>query len=360
MSENNYAAMMIKSAVAVGDDINAILSPGIYIIPPANASSPDATGGVLTVHTGTPIRRTFTSDAVIALTSTRNSNSWTPWKGPLSRTHPFADIKTDGDAAILEALTNLGLDRLRQTPTGTQLFAVNGSTFLFIDPDSWGLFNGTNNVALPVASGGTGALNAEGAIKNFGLDILLAAKAPLVSPALTGIPTAPTAPVGNNSTQLATTEFVKRAISATPPPIGIPFFWPSAAMPNTVMPEWADMVFLKWNGATFSAATYPKLALAIPGLKLTEARGEFVRIWDDGRGVNAGRALLSAESDEFRAHGHDFESWPDSGSPGGTGGAVDARGGDGNSYIRSGLVKGAGGLETRPRNIAFNFLVRAK
>ncbi|MCU3582443.1 recombinase family protein, partial [Enterobacter hormaechei subsp. xiangfangensis] len=41
-------------------------------------------------------------------------------------------------------------------------------------------------------------------------------------------------------------------LGAGAPPIGIPFFWPSAAMPNTVMDEWSDMVFLKFNGATFS------------------------------------------------------------------------------------------------------------
>ncbi|MGO0556311.1 phage tail protein, partial [Escherichia coli] len=39
-------------------------------------------------------------------------------------------------------------------------------------------------------------------------------------------------------------------LGAGAPPIGIPFFWPSAAMPNTVMDEWSDMVFLKFNGAT--------------------------------------------------------------------------------------------------------------
>ncbi len=70
-------------------------------------------------------------------------------------------------------------------------------------------------------------------------------------------------------------------------------------MPNTVMTEWADMVFLKFNGATFSATTYPKLALVIPSLTLTEARGEFPRIWDDGRGVDSGRALLSAQEMRF-------------------------------------------------------------
>lgn len=40
----------------------------------------------------------------------------------------------------------------------------------------------------------------------------LAAKAPLASPALTGTPTAPTATPGTNTTQIATTEFVKNAV----------------------------------------------------------------------------------------------------------------------------------------------------
>lgn len=42
---------------------------------------------------------------------------------------------------------------------------------------------------------------------------LLATKAPLVSPALTGTPTGPTAPLGTDTTQLATTAFVQRAAS---------------------------------------------------------------------------------------------------------------------------------------------------
>ena len=40
----------------------------------------------------------------------------------------------------------------------------------------------------------------------------LAAKAPLASPALTGTPTAPTAAAGTNTTQIATTAFVKNAV----------------------------------------------------------------------------------------------------------------------------------------------------
>lgn len=46
-----------------------------------------------------------------------------------------------------------------------------------------------------------------------GLDTQLAAKAPLLSPALTGTPTAPTATAGTNTTQLATTAYVRGALA---------------------------------------------------------------------------------------------------------------------------------------------------
>lgn len=150
-------------------------------------------------------------------------------------------------------------------------------------------------------------------------------------------------------------------LGAGSPAIGIPFFWPSSAMPNTVMTEWADMVFLKFNGATFSATTYPKLALVIPSLRLTESRGEFIRVWDDGRGVDSGRSLMSAQSDDFKAHSH---------LPTGVVVSVKNTGGNDNhglaeppAVLNSRQVSPTsltGGTETRPRNIAFNFLVRAK
>ncbi|HDT2074787.1 phage tail protein [Enterobacter sp. CPE_E1241] len=154
-------------------------------------------------------------------------------------------------------------------------------------------------------------------------------------------------------------------LGAGAPAIGIPFFWPSSAMPNTVMTEWADMVFLKFNGATFSASNYPKLALVFPGLTLPEARGEFIRIWDDGRGVDSGRALLSAQSDDFKTHEHKFLGTNGSGSNvvfGTVSGAsplyTNGISQPGGSALPA--FQNPGGTETRPRNIAFNFLVRAK
>ncbi|EAN4580167.1 phage tail protein [Salmonella enterica subsp. enterica serovar Soerenga] len=179
-------------------------------------------------------------------------------------------------------------------------------------------------------------------------------------------------------------------LGAGAPAIGIPFFWPSAAMPNTVMDEWSDMVFLKFNGATFSAATYPKLALVFPALVLPEARGEFLRIWDDGRGIDTGRVLLSSQSSgapniigsiegrtsmtsgrifqESTASNGAFQTTMESGEYA-TGTTTAATPEDRRSVLKfdaslstapGAEVYGTGATEVRPRNIAFNFLVRAK
>jgi hypothetical protein len=48
----------------------------------------------------------------------------------------------------------------------------------------------------------------------------IATKANLASPALTGTPTAPTASVGTNTTQLASTAFVQAALAASLYPVG--------------------------------------------------------------------------------------------------------------------------------------------
>ncbi|MCS1285510.1 tail fiber protein, partial [Escherichia coli] len=79
-------------------------------------------------------------------------------------------------------------------------------------------------------------------------------------------------------------------------PVGVPVPWPSATPPTG---------WLKCNGAAFSAEEYPELAKAYPTNKLPDLRGEFIRGWDDGRGVDAGRALLSLQDDSFEAHRHE-------------------------------------------------------
>ncbi|MEZ3459809.1 phage tail protein [Escherichia coli] len=145
------------------------------------------------------------------------------------------------------------------------------------------------------------------------------------------------------------------------PAIGVPFFWPSAAMPNTVIDSWSSMVFLKFNGAKFSASDYPVLAKVFPSLVLPEARGDFIRIWDDGRGADGSRELLSwQEATNFSQFAGNIG--------GGAGHAINFHDGvAGNqpgfsrfNFTSSSVGDGVNFVAVRPRNIAFNFLVRAK
>ena len=150
-------------------------------------------------------------------------------------------------------------------------------------------------------------------------------------------------------------------------PVGVPVPWPSATPPTG---------WLKCNGAAFSAEEYPELAKAYPTNKLPDLRGEFIRGWDDGRGIDAGRALLSLQAGMLEKHRHmvvandgydSKEEWElaaifrkaytqgrglDAADAGGTlipSPTLHTRGSIGNT----------GGSETRPRNIAFNYIVRA-
>ena len=133
-------------------------------------------------------------------------------------------------------------------------------------------------------------------------------------------------------------------------PVGIPVPWPSATPPTG---------WLKCNGATFTAAQYPKLAQVYPTLILPDLRGEFIRGWDDGRGVDPGRPILSNQLHMLASHSHTLVSWPNSGNPASHGGAQDANGGNGEVYQSNSPVLPSGGTETRPRNVAFNYIVRA-
>ncbi|HDV3480474.1 TPA: tail fiber protein [Escherichia coli] len=258
------------------------------------------------------------------------------------------------------------------------------------------------------------------------------------SPTFTGTPTAPTPANGDNSKKLATTEFVAKALAAlagsapetldtlkeladalgndpnfattvlnklaeklakdqngadipepalfvknlglgegSALPVGVPVPWPSATPPTG---------WLKCNGAAFSSEMYPNLAKVYPTLKLPDLRGEFIRGWDDGRGMDAGRTILSAQGDAIRniygefktVNTENYSIWESVGSF--KGAVVPLSPSTNNSYfslIRSMVTERTDGAvypkvigldasrivptanENRPRNIAFNYIVRA-
>lgn len=145
-------------------------------------------------------------------------------------------------------------------------------------------------------------------------------------------------------------------------PVGVPVPWPVATAP---------VGWLKCNGAAFTASQYPKLALAYPALKLPDLRGEFIRGWDDGRGVDASRALGSLQIGAIQSHDHGLQT---DGGAGGNGQLVfkdfyttghpwiEVTANTGNDQAANGFriaTFSTGGTETRPRNIAFNYIVRA-
>ena len=162
-------------------------------------------------------------------------------------------------------------------------------------------------------------------------------------------------------------------------PVGVPVPWPTATPPAG---------WLKCDGRAFTKEQYPVLARAYPTLRLPDLRGEFIRGWDDGRKVDTGRKLLSAQGATLlRTAMLDYYNQDTTGTSVIVGmgfnnedSITDLREGsfkmpDGTTFsdpvvamsdngmqatiltsIRSGYAKG---ITVRPRSIALNYIVRA-
>jgi|GEM_PF-1024281 len=114
--------------------------------------------------------------------------------------------------------------------------------------------------------------------------------------------------------------------------------------------------WLKANGAAVSRTTYAALFAAIgttfgagngsTTFNLPDLRGEFIRGWDDGRGVDAGRAMGSWQNGEIESHAHTLI-----GNLQSTGtGTNSFQGREASAFTMT--TSSYGGSETRPRNIA--------
>ncbi|WP_273802129.1 phage tail protein [Proteus vulgaris] len=136
-------------------------------------------------------------------------------------------------------------------------------------------------------------------------------------------------------------------------PVGSPIPWSLGTAPSG---------YLICNGQTFNKSTYPKLAIAYPAGRLPDLRGEFIRGIDGGRGVDSGRQMLSAQVGNSLLSSNIFgglsssesNKWHKTINYIGISG-TDNDGGYG-VYQQ---IEGANGNETRPRNIAFLYIVRA-
>jgi len=127
--------------------------------------------------------------------------------------------------------------------------------------------------------------------------------------------------------------------------------------------------FLELDGSVKSIAVYPDLAAFLgtafnkgdegPGnFRLPESRGEFLRGWDHGRGVDAGRAIGSWQDHAFQNHLHALRQTVTTATPTGTGLAV-VISGSGTGANSDVPMTGNVGSETRPRNLAVVWCVKA-
>lgn len=147
--------------------------------------------------------------------------------------------------------------------------------------------------------------------------------------------------------------------------IGSPIDWPSALMPQNIWSA-CGMIFVTCDGQPFNTTVYPELAKLFPSGKVPDLRGEFIRGWDGGRGVDAGRALLSNQGDMLGAHSHLSRVGVNTDASQNLIGTLfnDALAvksstqttqyGQGTTHVLA-----SGGAETRPRNVAFNKIMRA-
>ncbi|MDE9495929.1 tail fiber protein [Xenorhabdus bovienii] len=141
-------------------------------------------------------------------------------------------------------------------------------------------------------------------------------------------------------------------------PVGVPLPYPLRSTP---------VGYLKCNGQTFNASHYPNLAEVYPSGRVPDLRGEFIRGWDDGRNIDPGRACGTWQEDAFQGHWHTYTMHPYT-FVSGTGLLDDFRNQqtatDVHNRVKEAISDGKNGHprvanETRPRNIAFNYIVRA-
>lgn len=136
--------------------------------------------------------------------------------------------------------------------------------------------------------------------------------------------------------------------SALPFLVGQVIFTAGSAVPSG---------FLKCNGAAVSRITYAALFTVCGTIygagdgsttfNLPDLRGEFIRGWDDGRGVDSSRVFGSVQADNFKSHTHTVQSVRSS--------TLTSTMAGGSSWPIGGtdiVSTSAGGTETRPRNVA--------
>lgn len=117
--------------------------------------------------------------------------------------------------------------------------------------------------------------------------------------------------------------------------------------------------YLLCDGSAVSRTSYASLFAVIgttygsgdgsTTFNLPDLRGEFVRGLDNGKGIDAGRLLGSSQGQAIQSHTHSSTVWT----------LNQGYMGSGAGYPGVGTTGATGGPETRPRNVALNYIIKA-
>jgi phage-related tail fiber protein len=141
--------------------------------------------------------------------------------------------------------------------------------------------------------------------------------------------------VANKATARANLDVYSKAEVDQKTPVSAVMYFPLAGAPSG---------WLKANGAKVSRTAYADLFAAIGTtygngdgfitFTLPDLRGEFLRGWDDGRGIDGGRQLGTVQTDQNKLHSHD--------------GSTGYAGSHNHSYMDTDTVTGGSGLGAGP------------
>ena len=113
--------------------------------------------------------------------------------------------------------------------------------------------------------------------------------------------------------------------------------------------------YITLMGQVISQSSYPIL-FSLYGSTLPDLRGVFIRGLDNGKGYDTGREILTYQADELKSHTHSVARAQNSGVGALTDRVTTA---NGDSGTANNAAQATGGTETRPKNIAFNYIVKA-
>lgn len=205
------------------------------------------------------------------------------------------------------------------------------------------------------------------------IEIAVATKADTASPTFTGTVVIPTADInGGNidntvigATTPAAADFTDVEISGSLTVGGqAAKFVPSGAVFAFAMST-PPTGYLECDGSAVSRTTYADLFTAIgttwgtgdgsTTFNLPDLRGEFIRGWDNGKGTDSGRTFGSYQADELKAHTHTYEDQDTFVSNASTGSQSALAANSSTTTDTS----STGGTETRPRNYAMMYCIKA-